>query len=311
MLRSRIKCRSRWWAPAAGLLLTTFLVVPLVAQEDPSRDLVRRALADDPVRIHLLPNDRVRIGSLEVAETVVGEQVADLIPGALVLMTSDPGINWRRDTQLRALLVESSQARDVVFVREEAAGPIERALRAADGSSDRTVVLAIDRLIASLGSGVWAERDGATQALLSRGLEVRGRLEVNRREARDPEMVWRIDLLLRELGRQVEFEPGFLGIAYHYRAIDIDFANVGDDVPVIGGAIEIQQVLRGTEAERSGLLDGDGVVEMNGKPICDPLGTGRITQIFAGLRAGHDLDLTVWRGESELWLEATMGRWGD
>ena len=208
-------------------------------------------------------------------------------------------------------MVERSRARDVVFVREGSVVAIELALRAADDPGDGAQERRTLDLVEALGSSRWAERDSATRILLERGLRGRRFLEARRAETIDPEVIWRIDHILRELGRQVEFEPGFLGIAYHYRPIHLPFANVGDDVPSIEGAIEIQQVLRGTEAERAGLLDGDRVVEMNGKPISDPLGTGRITQIFAGLRAGHGLDLTVWRGEAEFWLEATMGHWED
>ncbi|MBI4615667.1 MAG: PDZ domain-containing protein [Planctomycetes bacterium] len=286
-------------ALAAAILGTA----PLVAQEV-SPLVLRRTVAEDPLRVHVLPERLVEVGGYVLPEAALLAEVAHLPARGLVVITSEQGVPWERDTRLREAFVESGRPRDVVFslpetmaevVGERWIGPTEELERE------------VSAWVVTLGSGVWTERESATRILANLGQPALPYIRGARSETDDLEVEWRLDTVIRTLGEQMALRQGFLGIAYHYKSLEGVPAEKRGRAEV--GAIAIQQVIQGTEAQRAGLMAGDLVFEMNRKPVGNPYGTARITRIFEGLRKGQTVSLSVLRDGVEITIPATMGAW--
>jgi len=174
---------------------------------------------------------------------------------------------------------------------------------------DPTAAASAERLIPKLGSPAYKEREAATDGLIEIGAPALAKLRAAYHTTDNLEVRLRIERIVRTayLNHHVYDRSGFLGIKLQPYS-----ANTEDHPRLPKGAVGVMvdEVIRGTAAERAGLGKDDVIYEIDGEPVRGE-GMQVIETFSATIRnrgPGGKMTLSVLRGVQRLSIGVTIGR---
>jgi hypothetical protein len=162
----------------------------------------------------------------------------------------------------------------------------------------------VDDLIRQLGDRRWEVRDRASTSLKMGGRELFDQLASAYQASRSPEVRLRIKEVVEHVWLSGELKPtgGFLGVRQR-------LVTPADDprIPQGQAGIQVIEAIPGTAAQQAGLVPGDVILTLNGKPLrADDRAEDFAGRIFA-LQQGAKVSLTVLRGAKQIEVQATLG----
>lgn len=169
------------------------------------------------------------------------------------------------------------------------------------GDADESVVL---DLVRRLGHYDYNEREAATKALTDLGPRAFRTLAKTFAESREYEVRVRIRQIVRDqyLWHTLFKHNGFLGIQFN----PVGYLVKDPRLPAPVLAIPVTTVVAGLPAERAGLAGGDLIVAVDGVYLTDDAERPDFPELITSRGAGAKLRFTIFRGNRELELEATL-----